>query len=202
MTLDGFPMEVSVTGEPAEFTAPKSVFDRLQSGQQNVRSGLFGTAIGIESDDNSSGPSFSVTLGGNTDNFGRQAKLVQPFAVGSNNASKAIVQPFAAVQREKDRGEGPRFLSRDDADQQQSSRGLRQPFERQDRQQGNNRPRSAGAEQGRRPNNSNNDRARSNGPRGGNGNKERNNSQRPERQAKPAASATDLDADLDAYFSK
>lgn len=203
MTLDGFPMEVSVTGEPAEFTAaPKSVFDRLQPVQQNVRSGLFGTAIESDDNDSSSGPSFSVTLGGNADSFGRQTKLVQPFAVGSSNshgASKGgIVQPFAANssnRREKDHGEGPRFLFRDEGDQQ-STRGIRQPFERQDR------PRSAGNFQDRRdkPNN-----RRDNAPRGNrsgnNNNKDRGN-QRPERQAKPAASASDLDADLDAYFSK
>ena len=202
MTLDGFPMEVSVTGEPAEFTAaPKSVFDRLQPVQQNVRSGLFGTAIESDDNESSSGPSFSVTLGGNADSFGRQ-KLVQPFAVGSNNShgsSKGgIVQPFAANssnRREKDHSEGPRFLFRDDGDQQ-STRGIRQPFERQDRPQSstnNNRPRSAGNFQDRRnkPNNR----------RDNNNNKDRGN-QRPERQAKPAASASDLDADLDAYFSK
>jgi len=212
MTLDGFPMEVSVTGEPAEFAAaPKSVFDRLQPAQQNVRSGLFGTAMESDDNESSSGPSFSVTLGGNADTFGRQTKLVQPFSVGSNNthgqgSSKAIVQPFAANsnnRREKDHGEGPRFLFRDESDQQQSSRGIRQPFERQDRPQSannNNRPRSAGNFQDRREKPSN---RRDNAPRGNSGNntKERGN-QRPERHAKPAANASDLDADLDAYFSK
>lgn len=205
-------MEVTVTGEPAEFHAPKSVFDRLESAQQpqqNVRAGLFGTAI--DSDSSSNGPSFSVTLGGASESFGRQAKLVQPFHTGANNsnnhqhASSSIVQPFATKTAHQPSGqpqgrgrglkEGPNFLFRDDTDgqqQQHSTRGLRQPFAQQqqsNRGSGDNRPRSSGNPR----------------PNGGN-NRERGSQQKRDggnRSTKPAAaSATDLDADLDAYFAK
>lgn len=92
MTLDGAPMEVSVTGEPAP-EAPKSVFDRLQGvpAAKNVRQGLFGTAM--DEDDDSApartrgGPSFSVSLS-SRNNGGRPAKLVQPFSVPNENQQR------------------------------------------------------------------------------------------------------------------
>jgi hypothetical protein len=205
MTLDGSPMEVSITGEPIEFIQPKSVFDRLEPAQKNVRAGLFGTAIDSSDDtSSSSGPSFAVTLGG-SDSFGRQTKLVQPFAVGTNAGKSGLVQPFGA---KKEPQEGPRFLFRDESDnQQQTTRGLRQPFSQG---QGQGRPRSAGAssQQDRRPNRGNNNASsrgsnnssNNRGSSNSNNNKDRN--ARPERQAKPTASASDLDADLDSYFAK
>jgi len=213
MTLDGSPMEVSITGEPTEFHAPKSVFDRLEPQQKNVRAGLFGTAIDAEDSSSSGGPSFSVTLGGAAEPFGRQAKLVQPFHSGShhsnNNASSAIVQPFASKNTHQPAGqsqgrgrgmkEGPNFLFRDDAEDQQATRGLRQPFAQQDRQQQNNRSngnQQRGQQNDRRANGSNNGSSRGKG----NNQQQKRDSNRP---AKPAAaSATDLDADLDAYFAK
>lgn len=85
MTLDGAPMEVSVTGEPVP-EAPKSVFDRLQGvpAAKNVRQGLFGTAMDEDEDSaparTRGGPSFSVSLTSGNNN-GRPAKLVQPFSV-------------------------------------------------------------------------------------------------------------------------
>ncbi len=214
MTLDGSPMEVSITGEPTEFHAPKSVFDRLEPQQKNVRAGLFGTAIDAEDSSSSGGPSFSVTLSGAAEPFGRQAKLVQPFHTGShhsnNNASSAIVQPFASKNTHQPSGqsqgrgrgmkEGPNFLFRDDDEDQQVTRGLRQPFAQQDRQQQNSRSngnQQRGQQNDRRANGHGN-----NGSSRGKGNnqQQKRDSNRP---AKPAAaSATDLDADLDAYFAK
>lgn len=187
MTLDGLPMEVSVTGEPAEFHAPKSVFDRIEPPQKNVRNGLFGTAMDSEDGSNSGGPSFSVTLGGAPETFGRQTKLVQPFHTGVQ--SSAIVQPFASKNTHQPAGqsqrlgrglkEGPNFLFRDDADDQQPTRGLRQPFPQHNHKQSDRR---------------------SNGNNRGKGNQQKKESNR---SAKPApTSATDLDADLDAYFAK
>lgn len=193
MTLDGAPMEVSITGEPVESVAPKSVFDRLQGAPvtQNIRHGLFGTAIDSNEEDGDGGPRFSVTLGG-TQPAGRQTKLVQPFSGESSTtgSSRGLVQPFAK-KAESHRsnnhtsgdGNSNRFLYRDD-DNRNGRAGSNERRERggdrRDQQQ-----------QSRGGNNRNNSGHGGAGARGLRGGEDKSNSM----------DASGLDADLDAYFA-
>lgn len=189
MTLDGFAMEVAVTGEPAEISHPQSVFDRLQGvpAAKNVRSGLFGTAMG--SDDNEAaapfasskgGPSFSVSL---SNDHGR-TKLIQPFHVQDASAGGS-----SQNNRPRSSSNAGRFNQHDDRVVAEESGG--RPFS----------ARGAGRQQGGRGgSSSNHNNSRGNGgaggaPRGRGG---------AGGQGKPAAASAnpkDLDADLDAYFA-
>lgn len=190
MTLDGFAMEVAVTGEPAEISHPQSVFDRLQGvpAAKNVRSGLFGTAMG--SDDNEAaapfasskgGPSFSVSL---SNDHGR-TKLIQPFHVQDTSAGGSSSQN----NRPRSSSNAGRFNQHDDRVVAEEAGG--RPFS----------ARGAGRQQGGRGgSSSNHNNSRGNGgaggaPRGRGG---------AGGQGKPAAASAnpkDLDADLDAYFA-
>jgi hypothetical protein len=189
MTLDGFAMEVAVTGEPAEISHPQSVFDRLQGvpAAKNVRSGLFGTAMG--SDDNEAaapfasskgGPSFSVSL---SNDHGR-TKLIQPFHVQDTSAGSSNQN-----NRPRSSSNAGRFNQHDDRVVAEEAGG--RPFS----------ARGAGRQQGGRGgSSSHNNNSRGNGgaggaPRGRGG---------AGGQGKPAAASAnpkDLDADLDAYFA-
>lgn len=124
MTLDGYPMEVSITGESAELAAPKSVFDRLQgvSAVQNVRQGLFGTAMDSNKDGNIGSAAFLVSLSG--DNRGAKSqKLVQPFSVQNNNGGGSS----------NTRGFSARFNQHDDRVTQDVI--IKQPFDRAESRQ-------------------------------------------------------------------
>jgi hypothetical protein len=184
MTLDGFPMEVSITGEPTDISHPKSVFDRLQGvpAAKNVRSGLFGTAMGSDEGEEApfaasrGGPSFSVSL--SNDHSGR-TKLIQPFNV---------TEPTGGHQNNRPRSSSNagRFNQHDDRVVAEESGG--RPFSAR----GSGRPQSG------RGGNNNSSRgnggagaARGRGGAGGQG----------KPAAAPSANPKDLDADLDAYFA-
>lgn len=196
MTLDGAPMEVSVTGEPVA-DAPKSVFQRLQGvpAVKNVRQGLFGTAMddGEEMDDapvhpRGGGPTFAVSLsaaaGGST-GARPQGKLVQPFSV-PNESGRGVSFNQRGNEHNNSGNSRPRSDSNAGRYSQHDDRNER-PARQQQQQNGGSGGGSRGGDR----------RGRGEGRREGRG--AGKPQQRQQQQA--TANPKDLDAELDAYFA-